>query len=242
MSFSPILFLHISSGITGLLSGTVAMSFRKGSRGHVAAGRVFVISMLSLSTAGAYLAVMKSQTGNVIGGVVTFYMVTTAWATTKRKEGETGIFDWGALIVALAVGVGLVIYGLGAANSPTGSRGGYPAVFYFIWASVVLFSAAGDVRMLMRGGVFGAQRIVRHLWRMSFALFIASGSFFLGQQQVFPASLRGAKVWFVPAFLPLILMIFWLLRVWFTNEYKRTGPPYRTQTNPGEFGKQRLPG
>jgi hypothetical protein len=77
--------------------------------------------------------------------------------------------------------------------------------------------------------------------RLSFALFIVSGSFFLGQQRVFPASLRGAKVWFVPAFLPLILMIFWLLRVWFTNEYKRTDPPYRTQTNPVEFGKQILP-
>jgi hypothetical protein len=76
--------------------------------------------------------------------------------------------------------------------------------------------------MLVRGGVFfGAQRIVRHLWRMCFALFIAAGSFFLGQQRVFPASWRGAKVWFVLAFLPLLLMIFWLVRVWLTNAYKQ---------------------
>ena len=220
MEYSPILIFHVCAGITGLLSGAAAMTFRKGSRRHVTAGRVFVISMLGLAVVGAYMAVMKSQTGNVIGGIITFYMVTTAWATTSHREGETGILDWGALLAALAIGVGLVIYGLEAANSPTGSKGGYPAVFYFTWSSVALLSAAGDVRMLMRGGVFGVQRIARHLWRMSFALFIASGSFFLGQQKVFPAPLRGAKVWFVPAFLPLILMIFWLLRVVFTDAYR----------------------
>jgi uncharacterized membrane protein len=243
MSFSPILVLHISSGIIGLLSGALAMSFRKGSRGHVAAGRVFVISMLSLSAAAVYLAVMKSQTGNVIAGVMTFYMVTTAWATARRREGETGIFDWCALVVALAAGAVMVIYGFEAAHSQTGLKDGYPPVLYFIWGSVALLSAAGDVRMLIRGGVFfGAQRIVRHLWRMCLGLFIAAGSFFLGQQKVFPASLRGSKVWFAPAFLPLLLMIFWLLRVWFTNEYKRPGSSYRTHTTPAEFDKKTLPG
>lgn len=241
MAFSPILVLHIGAGITGLLSGTVAMSFRKGSRGHVVAGRVFVIAMLILAAAGAYMAVMKSQTGNVVGGVITLYMVTTAWATVGRRDGETGVLDWGALLVALAIGVWLVIYGFEAANSPTGSKGGYPAVFYFIWASVALLSAAGDVRMLIRGGVSGVQRIVRHLWRMCFALFVATGSFFLGQQQVFPASWRGAPAWFVPALLPLVLLIFWVLRVWFTNTYKGTGSAYRAHEDAADLTKQSLP-
>ena len=43
--------------------------------------------------------------------------------------------------------------------------------------SVAVLAAAGDVRMLVRGGVFGAQRVARHLWRMCFGLFIATGSF-----------------------------------------------------------------
>ena len=96
---------------------------------------------------------------------------------------------------------------------------------HFIMGSVMLLAAAGDVRMLVRGGVFGAQRIVRHLWRMCFALFIATGSFFLGQQQVFPAFLRKSNVLFVPALLPLVLLIFWLFRVRFTNTYKRKALP-----------------
>jgi hypothetical protein len=74
--------------------------------------------------------------------------------------------------------------------------------------------------MLARGGVSGAQRIVRHLWRMSFALFFATGSFFLGQQQVFPAFIRNANVLFIPALLPLVLMMFWVVRVAFARKYR----------------------
>jgi len=92
---------------------------------------------------------------------------------------------------------------------------------YFFMGSVMLLAAAGDVRMLVRGGVFGAKRIVRHLWRMCFGLFIATGSFFLGQQQVFPRWLRGSPVLSIPALLPLALLIFWLFRVWFTSAYRK---------------------
>jgi hypothetical protein len=59
---------------------------------------------------------------------------------------------------------------------------GVPAAMSFFLGSVVLLAAAGDVRMLARGGVTEARRIGRHAWRMSFGLFIATGSFFLGQQ------------------------------------------------------------
>ena len=225
MSFSPILLFHICAGTSGLLSGAVAMSFRKGSRRHRVAGNVFVISMLSLSSSGAFLAFMKSQMNNVFGGVLTFHLVATAWVTARRRDGETGIFDWVALLVALALGAVIVTYGLEAANSQTGLKDGIPAGMYFFLGSVALLSAAGDLRMLLHGGVFGAQRIARHLWRMCYALFIASGSLFLGQQQVFPAFLRRTNVLFVPAVLPLIWMIFWLIRVRFTNAYKRKSMP-----------------
>ena len=61
--------------------------------------------------------------------------------------------------------------------------------------------------MLMRSGVLGPKRIRRHLWRMCFGLFIATGSFFLGQQQVFPAVLRGSPLLIVLAILPLVFLI-----------------------------------
>src|SRR6267143_3522016 len=124
-----------------------------------------------------------------------------------------------------ALGIGLWISGLELVHSHTWSKDGVPTGMYFFMGSVMLLAAAGDIRMLVRGGVFGAKRIVRHLWRMCFGFFIATGSFFLGQQQVFPAWLRGSSVLFIPALLPLVLLIFWLFRVRFTNAYKRMSMP-----------------
>jgi hypothetical protein len=83
-----------------------------------------------------------------------------------------------------------VISGLQAAYAPEGSQHDFPAAPYFVFGSVALLFAAGDIRMLVRGGVSGPKRIVRHLSRMSIAFFIAAASFFLGQQKVMPAYMR----------------------------------------------------
>ena len=99
MGFSPILVLHISAGMVGILSGTAAMSFRKGPARHAQAGKVFVIAMLTMAASAVYLALMKHQPNNVGGGILTFYLVGTAWLTARRRDGETSIFDWAALLV-----------------------------------------------------------------------------------------------------------------------------------------------
>ncbi|WP_157467380.1 hypothetical protein [Edaphobacter aggregans] len=198
-----------------MLSGFAAVSFCKGSRWHRVTGNVFVLSMLCLSASGVYLALVKHQPGNVLGGALTFYLVATARVIARRTEAETGIFDWGALLVPLAVAAVSVNYGLEAAHSQTGLSHGYPVGPYLFLGSVALLAAAGDVRMLARGGVSGAQRIARHLWRMCFAWFIASASIFLARPHLFPTVLRRTGALYFLSILPLILMIFWLIRVLF---------------------------
>lgn len=97
----PLLVLHITGGIVGLLSGTVAMVYPKGSQGHRTAGKVFVVSMLIMAACATYLAVLKHQIGNVIGGPLTFYLICTAWLAGRRGEQKPGMFDPGALVLAL---------------------------------------------------------------------------------------------------------------------------------------------
>ncbi len=224
MSYSPILLLHIASGTLGMLSGFVAVSLRKGSRRHGLAGDVFVTSMMSLGATGVYLAALKHQPGNILGGTFTFYLVTTAWLTARRKDAGTGIFDWGALLIVLAVTATELTLGLEAAISPTGLKYDYSPGPYFFIGSVALLATVGDVRMLVRGGIAGTQRLARHLWRMCFALFIAAASIFLARQQIFPALLQRTGVLVFLSVLPLLLMIFWLLRVRLANAYQKTGP------------------
>jgi hypothetical protein len=224
MSYSPLLLLHIASGTLGMLSGFVAVFLRKGSRRHGLAGNVFVISMMSLAASGVYLALMKHQPGNVLGGTLTFYLVTTAWLTARRRDGEPGIFDWGALLIALSLAVVAVTFGLEAAISPSGLKYDYPPGPYLFLGSVAVLTTVGDIRMLVRGHIAGTQRLARHLWRMCFALFIAASSIFLARQQIFPALLQKTGVLFLLSSLPLILMIFWLFRVRFANAYRTRRP------------------
>jgi hypothetical protein len=213
MSSSPLLFFHIGAGSLGLLAGAAAMCFRKGSPRHRTAGNVFVVSMLGLAASGAYLGFSKHQTLNGLMGLLTMYLVVTAWSTARRRDGETNAFDWAALLVVLSVGTTLVTLGFEAARSPSGALEGFTAPAYFIFGSLALAFALGDVRMLVRGGVSGVRRTARHLTRMSVALFIAAGSLFLGQPQVFPEAVRKSNVLFVPSILPLALLVFWLFRV-----------------------------
>jgi hypothetical protein len=218
---SPLLLLHIVAGTLGMLSGFVAVFLLKGSRRHGLAGNVFVVAMLILSASGAYMAFMKSQPGNVLGGTLTFYLVATAWFAARRQAVETGILDWGALLIVFAVAGFNLTYGVEAAISADGLKYGYPAGPYFFLGSVAVLATVGDVRMLLRGGISGTQRIARHLWRMCFALFIAAASIFLARQQIFPDVMRKTGALFFLSFLPLLLMIFWMVRVRFTNAFRK---------------------
>lgn len=201
--WSLILVIHICAGVVGLLSGIAAMSFRKGSRRHGQAGNVFFVAMIVMGLGAALL-------GNVFGGLFACYLVTTARLTARRRGGETSALDWVALVFALVFGVLTVMKGIAVAQTPTRSINGVPAGMFFFIGSIGLLAAAGDIRMLVRGGVFGRQRIARHLWRMCFALFMATGSF-LGQKRVL-AFIGEPRILLLSA-VPLILLIYWLIRV-----------------------------
>ena len=146
-------------------------------------------------------------------------MIVTAWLAGRGRN--IGRSDWAAFLVGLGGATAIIALGVQTLHHPDKNA---PAGMSFFLGAVLLLAAAGDIRMLAGGGIAGGRRITRHLWRMCFGLFIATGSFFLGQQQVFPAFLRGSIFLTVLALLPFPLMIYWLVRVRFIKAY-RAGPP-----------------
>jgi uncharacterized membrane protein len=88
----PLLVFHISAGVLAMFAGAAAVSFRKGSRWHGKAGNIFVAAMLCMAAAASCLAYMKHQPNNVFGGILTIYMVATAWATARHRDGETAFW------------------------------------------------------------------------------------------------------------------------------------------------------
>jgi hypothetical protein len=180
--------------------------------------------MLGLGASAMYLAVMKHEVGNFIGGILTIYLVTTAWLTVRRKNRETSIFDWTALLIPLTVGVSSVTLGIQKLNNPASFHDGVPVGMNFFLGTVVLLAAAGDVRMLIRG-LSAMQRIARHLWRMCFGLFFASGSIFIARPHLFPAWFSTTHILLLLGVLPLLLLIFWLIRIRVKHTYQRMPEP-----------------
>jgi hypothetical protein len=185
-----------------------------------------------------YLAITRHQPNNIGGGILTVYLIGTAWLTARRRDGETSRLDWVALLIPLALGMLTWMNGVKVLRSGASEQDGVPVGMTFFMGSVMLLAATGDFRMLVRGGVLGTKRIARHLWRMCFGLFIAAGSFFLGGSnrplrllsavgigQHLPPALFNTSLYLFLSILPLILLIFWLVRVRFTNTYNGKSLP-----------------
>jgi uncharacterized membrane protein len=204
------LVLHVGGGIVGILSGTAAALFRKGSHLHRAAGDIFVVAMLTIGTVGAAMATFLTQWTNVMGGTFTVYLIGSAWATAHRRDGGAGRFEIAAMCAALAAAAWFAWVG---AHSPDGLIDGQPWQPAVVFGVIAVLAAAMDFRVIRNGGITGVPRIARHLWRMCLGLFIAASSFFIGQQQVMPVFIQGSPVLWIPAVAPLLLMIFWLVRV-----------------------------
>ena len=223
---SALLALHIASGIAALIAGAGAMVFRKGSERHRLYGNIFVVSMIGLGISASILAAAYThETGNFIGGIFTVYLVSTAWTTARRQGPQTGPLAWGSLAFILILAA-VMMWG-GIQGVRTAPRNGGPAIAGFFLGFIALFCAVGDIRVMTRG-VSGSSRLARHLWRMCFALFVASGSFFLGRIRIFPHAVRELYIPWILAFLPLLLMIFWLIRV----RGKKTYPVRRAVHSP----------
>jgi hypothetical protein len=219
------LIVHIGAGSLGILSGFATVAGTKGERLHRVFGTVFFLSMLTMAALAVYLALFQPPlypgaapaSATVPVAILTFYLVATGWMTVRRTERGVGPFDYGALFVAVGVAAAMLIFGLIAAGNPVDRMHGFPARYY-AFASFAAFPALLDLKVILQGGISGAPRIARHLWRMCFALFFAASFFFLGQQRV-AAFFHKSPLLFVPALAPLAVMVFWLIRVRLTKWY-----------------------
>jgi hypothetical protein len=235
---TPVLIIHIGAGSLGILSGFATIVAAKGERLHRAFGTVFFISMLTMAALAAYLALFQPPiypgaapaSATVPVALLTFYLVATGWMTARRTERGIGALDYGALVVVSCVAVAMLVFGLIAAGNPVDRAHGFP-MRYYIFATFAAIPALFDLKVILQGGISGAARIARHLWRMCFALFFASSFFFLGQPRV-AAVFHKSPLLLVPALAPLAVMLFWLARVRLTKWFARDNAKASLQTAP----------
>lgn len=194
--------------------------FTKGGKRHRIAGKVFVLSMLTMCGAAFYIAVVKQEMPNIFAALLTAYMVATAWDAAKRRPATAGAFNIGALIFAVVASISAFAISWDAAKDP--SMTAPLAAVACSFGVLMAVAAIGDLRVVIGRSRPGARTITRHLWRMCAALFIGTASFFIGQgANVFPQSVRDTRILFVPVVAVLVTMIYWLIRVRLTSSHRR---------------------
>ena len=220
--------LHIGGGTIGLVSGFVAIFSPKGGPLHRAAGTVFFVSMLVMAALAAYLAVVEpGQIANLFGGLFAFYLVMTGWLTVQRTSGAIGFPEKLAFGVVLLLFVPFAILSFQLATGlPLFVKSAVPMkgpvlIAMYVFTLVIAIAAISDAKVVFAGGISGAPRIARHLWRMCLGLMMATGSAFTnGLPRLLPGPMHVTTIYFLPQFVPLALLIFWMIRVRFTGRFQ----------------------
>lgn len=215
--------MHIAGGALALLSGVVAICARKGSTLHRRAGNLFFASMLVMATFAAVLAVMRpGQIINLFIAGFAFYLVATAWLAGRRPDGVAGNAEKAALAVSLILCAPFALVMFQLATGVTLFKSavaieGPVLIALCSFAGVIALAAIGDARVVLAGGLSGRSRIARHLWRMCVGLTLATGSAFTnGFARFLPGPYHVPTIFFLPQFIPLIVLLYWMGRVWLT--------------------------
>jgi hypothetical protein len=205
------LVTHFGTGLVALVAGAIALSVGKGSRLHKQSGIVFTFAMIITGILASVISVYAGK--SVFGGLFVVYLVFTATTTVKTLSWSGRRVDVALMVFALLFAVLSFIDGYNTWQLPGHAKNGVPAGMILFLGTVSLLAGIGDFRMIRGGALKGTKRIARHLWRMCFGLFIATGSFFLGQMRFIPAPIRFVPLMFALGVAPLVILLYWMWRI-----------------------------
>jgi uncharacterized membrane protein len=208
------LAVHFVVGLVSIVAGAIALSVAKGGRLHKRSGLVFTAAMVVLGLTAAAIGAYEERPGQVLGGLVAAYLVFSAMTTVKSLPGIGQRFDAALMVLAFALALAMLYGGVTEGLDPTVKVEGRPRVVPpMVMGTIMLLAAVGDLRAIRAGGLRGSRRLARHLWRMCFGLFVATGSFFLGQMKFIPEPVRIVPLLLVLAFAPILFLLSWMWRV-----------------------------
>lgn len=217
---------HIGVSVVMAFCGFAAILLRKGSQSHRIAGWLFLATVVCLAATGGWIILLKPES-IIVGWMATpmIYLALTGWLAARRRTHGAGASEIVGALMALAIGISGVPLGLAAQQITASSGKGFSSAAVFGFVGIAFGLAALDASVILRGGLTGAQRIARHLWRMGTVLALTS-ALSLGTlgAVLLPKSLQGYTL--LPSALAFALMLFWLARMLvFRGRRKHPGEP-----------------
>ena len=198
------LIIHIGGGIVALCAGTFAIAARKGSHPHKRVGYVFVGGMLTMAAPGGVVSYLADKPFDVMSTWLTAYMVLSGWLSfrcaTKSVAIGLMVIGGGCFMGYLLVEFYAVLTNVRATDAPTGAG--------YVFATVLGLALYGDFKH-QTNVRSSRQKTIRHLWRMCFGLFIASGSFFGARPHLFPDWMQTYGILLGLSVAPVVVMAYW---------------------------------
>jgi len=199
--------IHFWIGCFCLVSGFVAFAARKGRRVHRMAGWVFALSMILLCLSGLWLSLAREILFTIFLSLIALHAVVTGGAAAQLASQAGRWITRSAPIASGALTVGAVLGGFQAAAAPGGALNGLAPNAFYVLAGVGALLCVFDARFVLTPSPPDSRRLTRHLGRMGFSFFLATGIFFFGNSHVLPEVLRA------PAILatPVVVVVAWTL-------------------------------
>jgi len=208
--------IHVAGGCVALLAGAIAILLKKGSKNHRQSGFWFVCAMLVMALPGGVVSYLAGRPLDVMSSVLAVYMVVTGWLAFRQVPGwgYIAMLCGAALCIAGYLSVELydLVAGVRATDAPAGAG--------YLFATIIAFALWGDIRRLRQGDSttqtqFLSKRklTIRHLWRLNFGLFMATGSFFGARPQLFPDWMQAYGLLILLSVAPLLVMAYWRFKL-----------------------------
>lgn len=221
-----LLIIHIAAGIGGLAAGYTSLFATKGGALHRKSGLLFVGLMATMGLTGAVIAQLEltrrvhkpGLQATMLMGLFATYLVVTALTAVRPPRTASRAIAVLSMLAAAGIGLAQLTLGIRGLVHPDPSEvGPITAVELFIGA-IALLAAASDLRIIRSAPHAGVKRIARHLWRMTFALWIAAASFFPRLTRFVPAPFGGVIA--VPIVAVLAALAYWMWRVRFRRSFR----------------------
>lgn len=211
---------HFWIGCIAVIAGFTAFAARKGFVLHRAAGVTFVAAMVLLTASGLWLSIAREILFTVFLSAIAFHAVATGWAAAAREKPFGGLMTKASPAFSGAIVLGAAYGGMRAAAAPGGMLNDLPPGAFYIVAGVGVIIFFYDAVFALADNPTEQRRLTRHLWRMGFSFFLATGIFFFGNNHVLPEMLR------VPAFLsaPVIAVVLWTLFYAVRTRFSKQAP------------------
>ena len=147
--------LHVAAGTASLLAGGVALATRKGGRPHRLAGKIFLVSMITIAATAIVLAIVRPNPFLFFLAVFSCYLA--VWgrvALARKKLAAHTPAPRSHYIPTAAFGLFCGYFGVAALRSG--------ALVFQIFAALALLLVVGHLRQLRRGGEYRVHWMLDH--------------------------------------------------------------------------------